>query len=448
MNKAPRLLIAGTSSGSGKTTITMGILKQLKNLQLNTAAFKCGPDYIDPMFHKEVLKTPSNNLDAFMLSDDSILSIFNENKGQDISIIEGVMGYYDGINARSYDASSYHLAKILKAPTILVVNCKGISSSILAIIKGFITLKEDNLIKGVILNNISEKVYNDIKKQINEIFPKLHVLGYVPKLPKDCLIESRHLGLVTAKEIDNLNDKINQIVDIIKKTIDFNLLMEIANSAPLLENNILEFNKVGNVKIGVAYDEAFCFYYDANLKLLEKLGAELIYFSPIHDDLIPDIDGLYIGGGYPELYLDQLSKNKKMLNTIKELINNKLPCLAECGGFMYLGHHIDGYEMVNYLDNDANNQNKLVRFGYVTLIANNNNLILNKDEEIKGHEFHYYDTNNNGTSFELIKTNGIKYEAVISNESLYAGFPHLHFYSNPKAAINFVKKCLEYRSKL
>ena len=446
-NTNPRLVIGATSSGSGKTTITCGILCSLINRGLKVASFKCGPDYIDPMFHEEVLETPSNNLDSFFLDKESLIRVFNENAKEDISIIEGVMGYYDGITSTSFSSSTYEIASILKANTILIVNCKGMSQSIIALIKGFVEYVSDSRIKGIILNNISKKVYDELKPKIEELFNEIVVLGYVPKLDSSLLLESRHLGLVTAKEILDIKDKIKRLSDVLEETIDFDKLLKIA-SIEKLESKSLNINKIKDVRIGIARDKAFCFYYDSNIDLLKKLGAEIVYFSPLCDkSLPPNLDGLYFGGGYPELYLEKLSNNTKILNDIKQKITSGIPVIAECGGFMYLNKAIDGYKMVGVFDSEVKNMNKLVRFGYVTLTANENNLLLKPGEEIKGHEFHYYDSSDNGSSFSLRKTNGTIYQSVKASNNMYAGFPHLYFYSNINFAINFINKCWEWKNK-
>ena len=223
-------------------------------------------------------------------------------------------------------------------------------------------------------------------------------------LDSSLLLESRHLGLVTAKEILDIKDKIKRLSDVLEKTIDFDKLLKIA-SIEKLESKSLNINKIKDVRIGIARDKAFCFYYDSNIDLLKKLGAEIVYFSPLCDkSLPPNLDGLYFGGGYPELYLEKLSNNTKILNDIKQKITSGIPVIAECGGFMYLNKAIDGYKMVGVFDSEVKNMNKLIRFGYVTLTANENNLLLKPGEEIKGHEFHYYDSSDNGSSFSLRKT--------------------------------------------
>ena len=447
MNNYPRIIIGGTSSGSGKTTITCGILNSLKRRGLNVSSFKCGPDYIDPMFHEEVIGTPSNNLDSFFLNKDELINLFTTYASNALSIIEGVMGYYDGINSSSNRGSTYDVANLLQASSILIVNSKGLSISNLAVVKGFVSFKEDSLIKGVIFNNISKKVYDELKEQFKILFPNLSLIGYVPKLDESLLLESRHLGLVTSQEIINLKDKLNKISDILDETLDFDLLMNIASTNPLPTNNNY-IKPLGKVKIGVAKDKAFCFYYHSNIKLLEDLGAQVVYFSPLNDTHLPlDLDGIYLGGGYPELYLKELSLNNSIKKELKDLLNKGLPMIAECGGFMYLNKSIEGYPMVNFFDGDVINQKHLVRFGYVELTSMNDNIFGKQGNMIKGHEFHYYDVSPSGEGFLAKKTNGTTYPCAVASDTYYAGYPHLYFLSNIEMIKNYFRKCMEWKNK-
>lgn len=448
----PRILIAGVSSGCGKTTITCALLQALVNRGLKTASFKSGPDYIDPMFHGEIIGVKSSNLDAFFCDESTIRYLLNKNSMDcDISIIEGVMGYYDGINLNSIKASTYEVSKITNTPVILTINCKGMANSVIALIKGFIEYKNDSNIVGVILNNISKSTFEVVKINIeNEFNGSLKVLGYLPKLSDDLVFGSRHLGLITAEEINDIKEKLNNLANIIENTVNIDDIIEIANNVSEINYKAPYINHHNNkVRIAVAYDRACCFYYRDNLELLEEMGAELVYFSPINDKELPsDIDGLYIGGGYPELYCEKLSGNISMLNSIKTALINKIPCIAECGGFMYLSKTIDDYRMVGFLEGKSDNTNKLSRFGYITLLANKDNMLCKKGEKIRGHEFHYYDSTECGNSFTAIKENGKTWNCIIATDSLYAGYPHLHFYSNLKFVENFYVKCVEYKKSI
>ncbi len=442
MKKTPRIIIAGTSSGSGKTTTVCGLLGILKNRGLQTISYKCGPDYIDPMFHSKVIGIESYNLDLFFKEKNEINTLLHRNCA-DISVIEGVMGFYDGVTICSEIGSTHDLSKVTDTPVILVINCKGMANSVLAILKGFYTFKQNN-IKGVILNNVKKNTYTELKKGIEQEFlNKITVLGYIAKLPQELILESRHLGLKTANEIDDIKEKLNKISNILSETLDIDAIIKISNEVCETEFNDEKIEqKYENVNIAVAYDNAFCFYYKETFEILEKLGAKITFFSPLNDEKLPDdIDGLYLGGGYPELYAQKLSENNSMKNSIFKALSKEIPCIAECGGFMYLNEKIDDFPMVGFINGNCENKNKLVRFGYVSLTAKNDNLLCKKGESFKGHEFHYYDSSNNGDSILAEKISGISWEAAHTNEHLYAGFPHIAF--NRKIAENFIKKCIE-----
>ncbi len=319
----PRILIGAPGSGSGKTTVVCGILQALINKGLNIVSFKCGPDYIDPMFHKEALGLESRNLDLFFNDKATINYLLAKNsKEADVAVIEGVMGYYDGLAGKSYEASSYDLARNTKTPSVLIIDCKGKSVSILAEIKGFMELESDNNIKAVILNRISPMIFEEIKKLIEEKL-SIEVLGFMPMI-KECSLESRHLGLVTAQEVGNLKAILDTLAKQVSESIDLDKLISIAKTAPEIKFTRPAIACREKVRIGVAKDKAFCFYYQDNLDLLSELGAEICYFSPLEDKKLPEnIQGLYFGGGYPELYLKELEENDVMKQSIKECRTEK-----------------------------------------------------------------------------------------------------------------------------
>lgn len=446
------VLISASSSGSGKTTVVCGILSALKKRGLNISAFKCGPDYIDPMFHSKILGIKSKNLDSFFCDDKTLKLLYGrDSEKSDISVIEGVMGYYDGLSMESDRASSYEVAKILKANVILVLNAKGMALSSIALIKGFKEFRADSNIKGVILNNISKPIFEKLKPVIeNELGIK--ALGFLPKI--DALgIESRHLGLITPEEIKDINNRLERLGEITEESIHIDEIIKIAKNSEELEIENEEEKqsiKQEKIKIAVASDNAFCFYYKDNLELLKELGCEIEYFSPLKDKNLPKgIKGIIIGGGYPELYLKELSENKEMLREIKESIENNMPILAECGGFMYLNEAIEdeegkAFEMVGAINGRAIKKDRLVRFGYITLTAEKDTYVLKKGEKIKAHEFHYWDCIDNGDSFRADKPTGNRnWQCIHSYKNLICGFPHIYFYSNKKFAENFVKKCRE-----
>lgn len=448
MYNTPRIMIAATSSGCGKTTITCGLLKILLNKGLNVTSFKCGPDYIDPMFHKKVLNINSRNLDLFLNDENTVKYLLAKNSGKsDIAVIEGVMGYYDGLGGTSLKSSSYHVSSVTKTPTILVINSKGKSLSILAEIKGFLEYKKNSNIKGVILNNMSKMLYQSIKPIIESEL-NIKVLGYVPKDDKFSL-ESRHLGLVTADEVLGIEEKLDYIANVLSETIDLSKIINIAKSSESIEYENINIKKVNPLKIGVARDKAFCFYYEDNLDLLKEIGVELIEFSPLNDKHLPkDISGLLIGGGYPELYLKDLESNTSMKNDILEKLLGGLPCLAECGGFMYLGHDIKSereYKMVNFIKTSSFNTGRLSRFGYITLSENNETKFLN-GEVITAHEFHYFDSTFNGEAFNAKKPIGKRnWNAIVIQNNTFAGYPHIHYYSNLNFIYNFLDLAKAYK---
>ncbi|MFA6803299.1 MAG: cobyrinate a,c-diamide synthase [Candidatus Methanomethylophilaceae archaeon] len=451
--KLPRIMLVAPSSGSGKTLVTCGILQALVDRGLNVASFKCGPDFIDPLFHGRVIGTKSSNLDSFFTGPDVLRYLFgNSAKGSDISVIEGVMGFYDGIDVLSMKASSYEISNTLNVPVVLIIDCKGASSTIAASVKGLKEFRANN-ISGVILNRVSTSIYEDIKGLI-ESETGLKVIGHVPNV-KELTLESRHLGLVLPNEIESLKKKLKELARILEESLDMDLLIRIANTADDLDYKEPRFPIVdGRLKIAVAADDAFCFTYNDNLRILEKMGAEIVDISPIHDRTLPaDIDGIILSGGYPELHAKELSENRSMRRDMFDRISKGLPCIAECGGFMYLNKTIedrDGekYEMVNLLDGDCFRTDKLVRFGYVSIRSVSDELILRKNDTIKGHEFHYWDCTDNGDSCIASEIRRKReYTCIQGGPRIFAGFPHLYYYSNPDVPYNFLRKCLEYRKE-
>jgi len=444
----PRIMIAAASSSSGKTTVTTALLKAFARSGRKVAAYKAGPDYIDPMFHREVIKISSKNLDQFMLGDDKCKYVLGKNsEAMDISIIEGVMGYYDGIGMGTR-ASSYELAKVLNCPVVLVVDCKGMAASVCALIEGFKNFRADSGIKGVILNNISEGIYQYYRKLI-EANTDVKVYGYMPYM-ENCKLESRHLGLITAQEIGNIEEVVERLGEAASKSIDLEGLYQLSLTAGSIEYIEPAIEKKGNAKIAVAMDRAFCFYYKDSLELLEQLGAELIEFSPLNDERLPhDISGLYIGGGYPELYIDKLSRNISMLRDINEKVASGLPTFAECGGYMYMLRSFKSedkeYELVGIAEGQSFMTKTLNRFGYVTLTAKKDNLMCKACESINGHEFHYSSSTNMGDSFVATKPESNKqWDCIIADDTKLIGYPHFHLLGNISFAERFIEKCIEY----
>lgn len=453
--KGARIMIAAPQSGSGKTLITCALLQALKEKNYYLESFKCGPDYIDPMFHKTVLGISSRNLDPFF-TEDSITRMLLA-KGQDsrdLAVIEGVMGLYDGLGGIREEASSYALAKATNTPIILTVNARGMGRSLLALLSGFLQYDTAHLIKGVILNQTPSSFASVLSKEIGETF-HIPVVASFP-VRDDVRIESRHLGLVMPYELEDIQSRLKIASQVLCENANIEQILEIAKSAPKLEYDVKRDIKQKltekTIRIGVARDEAFCFYYEDNLDLLKSLGAKLIFFSPLHDDTLPkDLDGILFGGGYPELYLKELEENESMRNSVKSAIENKMPSLAECGGFMYLHDTIfdsekKPYKMAGVIHACCMKKERLVRFGYLTLNSKTDSF-LQKGETIRGHEFHYYDSEDNGECAIAKKPVGTRsWECVHAGSDHWWGFAHLSYYSNPKFAEKFAEACRSYKT--
>ncbi len=433
-----RLLIGGAASGSGKTTVTCAVLRALKNRGIRTTAAKCGPDYIDPMFHEKALGIPSKNIDLYFSDTNTAGRLLAEHsRGSDICVIEGVMGYYDGMGYGDSSASSCDIAVSTGTPSVLVVDAKGAAYTLCAVIKGLVGFRE-NSVRAVILNGVSEMAYRSLKPVI-ERESGIEVIGYMP-YNADVSIDSRHLGLVTPT--DETVKKLDILGKTAERTIDMDRLLDIASEASELAYEPVKTEFIGKTKIAVALDSVFCFYYKDNFELLRKMGAELVYFSPLEDKRLPEsVDGVLLGGGYPELYLGRLSENTEMLENIRESIEGGMPCLAECGGFMYLLREIDGAKMAGVFDGAARNTGRLSRFGYIELRSD-----IGYIDGIRGHEFHYWDTDSNGESCTAVKPSGKRsWPCMHVYKNTVAGFPHLYYPSKPEFAAEFMRKCLCWR---
>lgn len=459
--KIPRILLAAGASGSGKTLITCGILQALVNRNMKVASFKCGPDYIDPMFHSRVIRTKSRNLDAFFTDEVRTRYLLGCNaKGCDIAVMEGVMGYYDGVGGTTSRASAYDLADITDTPVILIVNSKGMSVSLAAYIKGFLEYKENSHIKGVIFNQMSPMLYPRMKELVER---KLHisVYGYVPKVD-DCVIESRHLGLVLPEEIPELSKRLCKLSQVLEQSLDLDGILRLAEDAGDLdvkealsdEEDAFAYRTEKPVRIGVAKDEAFCFFYEDNFRLLTKMGAELVPFSPVHDRRLPEnLDGLLLYGGYPELNGKALEENEEMCRQIRKAITEGMPCMAECGGFMYLHEEMEDMDGVlrktaGVIPGKVFRTPKLTRFGYVTLKQKTEVLGCEELGEIPAHEFHYFDSESCGESFHAEKPYSSRgWDCIHAGKRLMAGFPHLYYYGNPKVPKAFLMQCEEYQDE-
>ena len=466
-----KVLIAGTGSGSGKTTVTSGLLQCLVNRGLDAAAFKCGPDYIDPMFYERITGARAGNLDPFFSDEKTLRWIISRaEESSDISVIEGVMGYYDGIGFTS-EASTFSVARAVNAPVVLVINCRGMGASVGAVLKGFLDWPEitDSCIKGVIFNNMSEKLY----RQAAEMAESMGVrpLGYLPRRAA-LTLESRHLGLVTAGEVADIKEKMKLIASEMEKTVDIEGIIDLAAEAPALRSDAPEWKKkferqiaedtvimargdARRVRIALASDDAFCFTYKENTALLQEAGCEIVPFSPLSDTRLPDgIDGVILSGGYPELHAAELAANEPMLEAVRQSRADGIPMIAECGGFMYLHETLEGadgelYRMAGVIPGRCFRTERLGRFGYITLKALEGGLLCPEGSELKAHEFHYWDSEHCGESFLAVKPDGSRsWKCGIMTDDMYAGFPHLFYYDSPKAAMRFVHACAGRRKSL
>lgn len=452
--KVPRILLGAAASGSGKTLITCGLLQALKNRKLQVTSFKCGPDYIDPMFHSRVIGTKSRNLDSFFADEDTVRYLLEKNaRDCEISVIEGVMGYYDGLAGISPKASAYDVAKITKTPAVLIVNAKGMSLSAAAFIKGFVEYQEDSQIRGVILNQVSSMMYPRLKQIIEEEL-SIKVYGYVPVV-KDCVLESRHLGLVMPEEIVDLQQKLMKLAEILEKFVDIDGLLELAEHAEELpvQESPVAYHTGRKIRIALAKDEAFCFFYQDNLELLEEMGAELVPFSPIHDKKLPEhIDGMLFHGGYPELYAKKLSENKEMLAAVCAAVQTGIPYMAECGGFMYLHQEMEDMEghswpMAGVIHGKSWRTPRLTRFGYITL--EDGTCFGEHVGAIRAHEFHYFDSDRCGEAYTAKKPlSSRSWKCIHSDGQGMSGFPHMYYYSNLQVPEQFLRACEERKAEV
>lgn len=458
----PRIVIAGTNSGCGKTTLSMGIMAALVEKGRKVQPYKVGPDYIDPMFHTFITGRKSRNLDSWMLPKDTVRHLFAHNSvGADIAVIEGVMGMYDGFGGRSLEGSTADVAHIIGAPVILVINGEAMSLSAAALVKGFMEFVPNANVKGVLINRVSGEAHYKLVKEIIEEHTGAAVVGYLPPMD-ELAIASRHLGLVTSDEIPDLNEKVAVLSRQIQETVDLECLISIAGEAGKMEEMYPGpvIKRQERARIAVARDKGFCFYYEDNLELLERMGAEIVFFSPIHDSRLPDhIHGLYIGGGYPEVWAEELQNNISMRMDIRRHIEKGLPTYAECGGLMYLAQSIRNregmeFEMVGVIPGKSIMTSTLKRFGYIFVTMAEDTLLAERGFEIRAHEFHYSETHGGDGWKACFEVQKRKEDRIIQSwhcgykmHNLMAGYPHLHFWANLKVAENFIRHCILYKEK-
>ncbi|MBO4904634.1 MAG: cobyrinate a,c-diamide synthase [Lachnospiraceae bacterium] len=453
-----RIMIAAVSSGCGKTVITTGLLEVLKRKGLAPVSFKCGPDYIDPMFHRQVLGIDSLNLDSYFLPEEGIRELVAGHTGG-CAIIEGVMGLYDGTCVSDIKGSSYEIAKITSTPVILVVDAKGAGRTIASVIKGIAADDKDRLIKGVILNRISAHFYEKLRpyltKELKDAGMDIEILGGIPK--DECMqFSSRYLGLTMPEETENIREKISSMADHVENCCDIEAVLKIAEHAPKICTAGEQQKRTKppktpkhTVSLAVAGDEAFCFYYHENIRLLEDLGVRIVYFSPIRDEGLPeDISGILIGGGYPELHLKALAENESMKRSLRAAIDAGMPTLAECGGFMYLHETIEDksgtkYPMVGAVKGNCRYSGHIAGLGYSEIRE------CGKDDPndfhshlagMRGHEFHYYESTCDGCDALLYKpSSDATYRSMIAKGDSLWGFLHLYYPSHPEAMEAFVR---------
>ncbi len=456
----PRIVIAGTHSGAGKTTLTTGVLRALYNRGLKVQPFKSGPDYIDPAFHTFVAGRKSRNLDVWMLGEAKVRQLFAKNAADaDISVIEGVMGLYDGLGTKKDSGSTAHLSKVLDAPVILVVDARGMSASAAAMVTGYVKYDEDVRISGVILNNIhGDKHYNLLREAI-ERDTDIPCVGYL-NTNKAISLESRHLGLVPSVEVEALGEKLDEVGRMVAETVDIDKILEIAHGAKSFEETYVQAEPVVErpVKIAIAKDSAFNFYYQDALDLLEEYGAELVYFSPVSDESIPQgVSGIFLGGGFPEVFGAAIESNRQMREAIKSAIESGMPVYAECGGLMYLCDSIEDlegkvFEMCKIFPYPSKMTKRLQRFGYVDVALEQGTVLSEEAEHVHAHEFHRSLVEHDGAWTFKYQVNRARegethkvWQCGLQYKNCLAAYAHIHFHANPNLAKNFVKSCSRYQ---
>jgi cobyrinic acid a,c-diamide synthase len=450
--KIPRIVITGVTSGVGKTSITTAIIHGLKEKGFSVQPFKVGPDFIDPSYLSSVSDKVARNLDVWMMKKTGVLNNFVKNSNQDISVIEGVMGYYDGFSGKSSFASTYDVANITKSNVVLVLDASKVARSIAATVLGFKNFERNSRICGVILNKIGSKKHETLcRDELKKI--GLPVLGVIPR-NNDLMLESRHLGLIPIRERQSLDRRIKSIAKSLSGFIEIEKIIKLAKSGPDLPKIPNMKNKKIQTRIAVALDESFNFYYQDNLDSLRRLGAEIVFFSPVSDKKIPLCDGIYIGGGFPEVKGSLLQKNEIMKKLVKKYAQDGMPIYAECGGLMYLTKSISyksgKFKMIGLFDAITVMEMKL-KLNYTHAKIGSSYPFSLKSKNIKGHEFHYSEldllSKDSKFAYDLSIGVGIKNKKDgLTEYNTLASYMHVHFDGSPIAA-NFVKSCISYSKK-
>ncbi len=442
-----RILFTAMHSGAGKTVAVCGFLAAMKQRGTDVRAFKCGPDYIDPMFHARVLGVPSRNLDLFLQGEEKVRESLARNGGA-LAVLEGAMGYYDG-EAGTDRASAWQVARATRTPAILIVRPKGVGLTLAAQIKGVIGFREESGIAGILLTDCKSSLHSYLKPLL-EKETGLPVVGYLPPM-EEAKLESRHLGLLTAGEVEDFAERFRAIAAQMEETVDLDRILELAAEDPLPVPE--EAPKPRRCRIGVAKDEAFCFYYADSLDALTRAGAELCYFSPTRDEALPEgLSGLYLGGGYPELYAKELSENVPMRRAVRAAIEAGVPTLAECGGFLYLHEELEdpegkAYPAVGAVAGRGFGTKSLKRFGYAKLCPEADSMLFRAGEEIPVHEFHYWDCTENGDDLLVKKSSGRSWRCGLTGPAIYTAFPHLHLDGEAPLAERFVSACENFEKE-
>ena len=466
----PRVIIAGTQSGVGKTSISLALMKAFTAAGLKVQAFKVGPDYIDPSYHSVATGSPSYNLDSWLLKKETIEWLFQvKSKPADISIIEGVMGLYDGFESKKDNGSTAQIAKMLSAPVILVVNAQSIARSIAAMVKGYQIFDPEIRIEGVILNKVGSKRHADLLKESIEHYTGIPVVGALLR-DKKIQIPERHLGLATAAENKGLKECLDSLANVDGLNLEkiLNIAKNTSTLIPCTEPSIEETTvktsdesgSYGKVRIGIAKDRAFSFYYPSNLDLLKELQVELVPFSPLEDPELPkNLSALYFGGGFPEIYARELELNSILKNQILRCVQEEMPIYAECGGLMYLSEAIETLEgtsfaMVGAVPGKIKMTDRLQNFGYKEGRMRGDTLLGAQGSQVRGHEFHYSQRLMDGNLTQNIpyeledRKSGQQQLEGFSKGSLLASYLHLNFLTNPKWAEAFVQTADLYRQNL
>lgn len=454
---AKGLVIAGTTSGVGKTTVATGLIGALTKRGLQVQPFKVGPDYIDPSYHTRVSGRPSRNLDTWMIPRENVVELYHRAcSDADISLVEGVMGLYDGHSARGESGSTAELSKTLGLPVILVLDASGTSRSLGAMALGYKSFDPKLNLVGFLFNGISSENHYQMCREAVIDATGSEVLGYLPKRG-DLNLPERHLGLVPMAETPATVEFFSKLIAQVNMTIDSERIMVLATEAvsPKPESGLFpEKPQLKQVRIAVAQDRAFNFYYQDNLDLLESWGAELVPFSPLNDERLPqDIDGVYIGGGFPEMYAYDLAQNRSMLAVLKQACEKGLPIYAECGGLMYLGHSlrdIEGHEypMVGAIPATSHLNATGLVMGYRTVRALKNSPILEKGQEVRGHEFHWSRINcesQQESAYLVLEKN--RQEGFLTGNIL-ASYIHIHFASRKGIAQRLISLCKLMRKEM